>query len=126
MRNLLALREQIQQQLDNNPPPPSPPSYDDMRRDILGAQSHVLVKFLKTTKLKDGTTLMDKAEGYARKEFAAHQRRESGGMPSLYVGPRYENWRDRTLEHQRRTDRAAFENRVADMNRRHDGPDYMR
>jgi hypothetical protein len=121
-RDLLALREQIKQQLDDNP---SPPSYDDMRREILGAQSHVLVKFLRTTKLKDGTTLMDKAEGYARKEFAAHQRRDSDAL-GRYSGPSYEQWKERSLEMQRMAEASKLSNQVADMDRQFDGADYER
>lgn len=121
-RDLLALREQIKQQLDDNP---SPPSYDDMRREILGAQSHVLVKFLRTTKLKDGTTLMDKAEGYARKEFAAHQRRDSDAL-GRYSGPSYEQWKERNLEMQRMVEASKLSNQVADINRQFDGADYER
>lgn len=118
-QDLLALREQIQQQLDDNP---SPPSYDGMRREILGAQSHVFVKFLKTMQLKDGTTLMDKAEGYARKEFAAHQRHDSDAL-GRYRGPSYEVWRGRSLEMQRKIDAAKFSSQVADMHRQHEGPE---
>jgi hypothetical protein len=121
-RDLLALREQIKQQLDDNP---SPPSYDDMRREILGAQSHVLVKFLRTTKLKDGTTLMDKAEGYARKEFAAHQRRDSDAL-GRYSGPSYEQWKERSLEMQRKIEASKLSNQVADINRPFEGADHER
>lgn len=121
-RRLLALREQIQQQLDNNP---APPSYDGMRREILGAQSHVFVKFLKTLQLKDGTTLMDKAEGYARKEFAAHQRRESDSF-GRYSGPDYEQWRGRSLGMQRKIDAVKLSDRGADMDRQYDVPDHGR
>ena len=124
-RDLLALREQMQQQLDDNPSPPALPTYDDMRREILGAQSHVLVKFLRTTKLKDGTTLMDKAEGYARKEFAAHQRRDSDAL-GRYSGPSYEQWKERSLEMQRMVEASKFSNQVADINRQFDGADYER
>jgi len=112
-QDLLVLRERIQQQLDDNP---APPSYDGMRREILGAQSHVLVKFLRTSKLKDGTTLMDKAEGYARKEFAAHQRRDSDAF-GRYRGPSYEVWKDRSLEMQRKIDSAELSGQVANLNR---------
>ncbi len=122
VRDLLTLRSQIRQELENTPPPPAPPSYDGMRQDILGAQSHVLVKFLKSTKLKDGTTLMDKAEGYARKEFAAQQRRNSDAL-GRYSGPGYERWKDRSLELQRRIDAATFSNQVAETDRQHDGPE---
>lgn len=121
-QGLLALREQIQQQLDNNP---ALPSYDDMRRDILAAQSHVFVKFLKSIQLKDGTTLMDRAEGYARKEFAAHQRRESDAL-GRYSGPDYEQWRARSLEMKRKIDAVKLSDRVADMERQYDVPDYGR
>ena len=119
-RDLLALREQIQQQLDDHP---SPPSYDDMRWEILGAQSHVLVKFLRTTKLKDGTTLMDKAEGYARKEFAAHQRRDSDAL-GRYSGPSYEQWKDRNMGMQRKIDAARFSIQTGNLDREDAGHLY--
>lgn len=121
-RGLVMLSEQIQQELDDAPPRPT---YDDMREDLLGAQSHVLVKFLKETKLKDGTTLMDMAERFARKEFAAHQRRDSDAL-GHYRGPSYERWRDRSLVMQRQIDAATLAGRIADMERQNDGPDYER
>lgn len=121
-RGLLALTEEVQQQLDDAPPPPT---YDDMRQELLRAQSHVLVKFLQGTKLKDGTTLMDRAERFAQKEFAAHQRRDSDAL-GRYSGPSYERWKERTLEMQRKIDAATLADRIADMDRQHEGPDLGR
>lgn len=113
-RQLLELHGQIQEELDSNPPPPSPPSYDDLRQEILAAQSHVYVKFLKGTKFKDGTTLMDKAEEYARREFAAHQRHDSDAL-GRYSGPSYQRWRDRGLAMQRKASAAKLSGRIADI-----------
>lgn len=115
-RDLLALRGQIQQQLDDNPGPPEPPSYDDIRRDILGAQPHLLMTFLKSVKLKDGTTLKDRFEAFQRRSFAAHQRRDSDAL-GRYSGPSYEVWKDRSLEMQRKIDSARLSGQVADLNR---------
>jgi hypothetical protein len=124
-RNLLALREQIQQQLDHNAPPPAPPSYDDMRREILGAQPHLLGAFLKSMKFKDGSTLEDRFEDFQRRSFAAHQRRDSDAL-GRYAGPGYEQWRGRSLEMQRKIDAVKLSDRVADMDRQHNVPDHGR
>ncbi|BCT74186.1 hypothetical protein SCMU_00280 [Sinomonas cyclohexanicum] len=51
------------------------------------AQSHVYVMFLKGTKFKDGTFLMDKAEEYGRREFAAHQARGSDPLGRKTAAP---------------------------------------
>ena len=124
-RNLLALHERIQQEVDDNPPPPAPPSYDAMRRDILGAQPHLLTKFLKGVKSKDGTTLEDKFEAYQRRLFATHQRHDSDAF-GRYRGPGYEQWKTRSLEMQRKIDAARVASQVADMNRRDGGTEYER
>lgn len=124
-RNLLALREQIQQQLDDNPSPPAQPSYDDMRRDILGAQPHLLGAFLKRMKFKDGSTLEDKFEDFQRRSFATHQRRDSDPL-GRYSGPGYEEWKDRNLQMQRKIDASKFSGQIADLNRQSNGPDYGR
>ncbi|MFJ5862454.1 plasmid recombination protein [Pseudarthrobacter sp. NPDC092439] len=115
-RDLLALREQIQQQLDDNPSPPEVPSYDDMRRDIVEAQPHLLRAFLKSIKFKDGSTLEDKFEDFQRRSFAAHQRRESDAF-GRYSGPGYEQWKERSLQMQRKIDAATFSTQVADLKR---------
>jgi len=124
-RDLLALHGHIQQQLDDNPGPPVPPSYNDMRGDILGAQPHLLMTFLRGIKLKDGTTLQDRFEAFQRRTFAEHQRRNSDGL-GHYSGPDYEQWKGRSLEMQRKIDAVKLSDRVADMDRQHDVPDYGR
>jgi flagellar biosynthesis GTPase FlhF len=122
-RNLLELRGQVQQELDRNPPPPSRPSYDDMRRDILGAQPHLLRAFLKSMKFKDGSTLEDRFEDFQRRSFAAHQRRDSDAL-GRYSGPGYEQWKDRSLEMQRKIDATKFSIQVAGLNHQDDGAEY--
>lgn len=124
-RDLLALREQIQQQLDDNPSPPARPTYDDMRRDILGAQPHLLGAFLKSVKFKDGSTLEDRFEDFQRRSFAAHQRRASDAL-DRYSGPGYEQWKDRSLEAQRKIDAVKFSIQVADMHHPFEGADHER
>jgi len=124
-RDLLALREHIQQQLDDNPSPPARPTYDDMRRDILGAQPHLLGAFLKGMKFKDGSTLEDRFEDFQRRSFAAHQRRDRNAV-GRYNGPDYEQWKDRNLEMQREIDAAKFSRQVDGMHRQHEGPAYER
>ncbi|MGW9404040.1 plasmid recombination protein [Arthrobacter sp. NPDC055585] len=112
VRDLLALRAQIQQQLVTTP---GPPTYEEMRQDILGAQPQLLAKFLRGMKLKDGSTLEDKFEEFQRRSFAAYQRRGSDAL-GRYNGPSYEQWKGRGLEMQRKIDAASFSNQVADMN----------
>lgn len=124
-RELLALREQIQQQLDDNPSPPEPPNYDAMRRDLLEAQPHLLRTFLKSMKFKDGSTLEAKFEDFQRRSFASHQRRDSDAL-GRYSGPGYEQWKDRSLEMQRKIDAAKFSGQVADMNPPFEGADHER
>ena len=121
-RDLLALREQIQHQLNSNPLPPVPPSYDDMRQEILGFQPHLLSKFLKGMKFKDGSTLEDKFEDFQRRSFVAHQRRDSDAL-GHYRGPSYDQWKGRNLEMQRTIDAAKVSSQVADMNRQHEAPE---
>jgi hypothetical protein len=120
-RDLLVLREQIQQQLDDNPSPPEPPSYDDMRRDILAAQPHLLGAFLKG-KFKDGSTMEDKFEDFQRRSFATHRQRDSDAL-GRYSGPGYQQWKDRNLEMQRKIDAAKFSDQVADMNHWDESPE---
>jgi len=120
-----ALRESIKKQLEDNPPPATPPSYEDMRRDILGTQPHLLSKFLRRIKMKDGTTLEDKFEDFQRKEFAKHQRRDSDAL-GHYIGPRYETWKSHTLDMQRKTERTVLSSRVADMGLHRDDADFER
>ena len=117
VRDLLALREQIHQQLLNIP---GPPTYEDMRRDMLGAQPHLLRKFLRGMKSKDGSTLEDKFEDFQRQSFAAYQRRDSDPTGG-YIGPTYAQWKDRSLELQRKIDAARLSSQIADMNRQHEG-----
>ena len=124
-RDLLALRGQIQQQLDDNPGPPEPPSYDDMRRDILGAQPHLLMTFLKSVKFKDGTTLEARFETFQRRSFAAHQRRDSDALGG-YRGPSYEVWKNRSLEMQRKIDSPRLSGQVGDLDRQEAGSSYGR
>lgn len=121
VRDLLALRQQIQEQLDDNPSPPELPSYDDMRQEILESQPQLLAKFLKGMKSKDGTTLEDKFEDFQRRSFVAHQRRDSDAL-GRYSGPGYERWKDRSLEMQRKIDAAKLSNQVAATTRQHEGP----
>lgn len=123
-RDLQALRGQIQQQLDDNPSPSEPPSYDDMRRDILEVQPHLLRTFLKSMKFKDGSTLEDRFEAFQRRSFDSYQRRDSDAV-GRYSGPGYEQWKSRSLEAQRKIDAAKFSIQVADMNRQQEGPDYV-
>lgn len=89
------------------------------------AQSHVYVKFLKGTKFKDGTFLMDKAEEYARREFAAHQTRGSDPRQEN-SGPNYDQWKERSLNMQRKIEAATLSGRIAGMERQNDGPGYER
>lgn len=125
VRDLLALREQIQQQIDSNPLPPAPPNYDDMRQEILGAQPHLLGAFLKGMKSKDGTTLEDKFEDFQRRSFVAHQRRDSDAL-GRYSGSSYGRWKDRSLEMQRKIDAAKFSSQAVVMDRQREGQDYER
>ena len=122
VRELLVLREQIQQELENNPLPPSPPSYEDMRQEILGSQPHMLAKFLKSMKFKDGSTLEDKFEDFQRRSFIAHKRLGSDAL-GRYSGPNYERWKDRSQAMQRKIDTAKFIDKVADMDRGYEGPE---
>ncbi|MEG9246842.1 plasmid recombination protein [Arthrobacter sp. Soc17.1.1.1] len=122
---LLALREQIQHELDGNPLPPAPPSYDAMRRDILGAQPHVLGAFLKSVKFKDGSTLEGRFEAFQRRSFATHQRRNSDAL-GRYSGPGYDQWKSRSLAMQRKIDAAKVSSQVADMDSMDGGTGYER
>ena len=118
-RDLLALREEIHQQLLNIP---EPPTYEEMRQDILGAQPHLLRKFLRGMKFKDGSTLEQKFEDFQRRSFTTHRLRDSDAL-GRYVGPSYERWKDRSLELQRKIDTARFSNQASGMNYQHEGPE---
>ncbi|MHA7274129.1 plasmid recombination protein [Arthrobacter sp. TMT4-20] len=121
---MLVLHKQIQQQLDITPPPVLP-AYDDLRRDIMAAQPRLLGAFLRSMKFKDGSTLVDRFEDFQRRSFATHQRRESDAL-GRYSGPGYEQWKDRSLEMQRKIDAARLSSQIADIDRQHDGSDYER
>ncbi|MFD1846960.1 plasmid recombination protein [Arthrobacter flavus] len=123
-RAMMVLHEQIQQQLDVTPPP-VPPVYDDFRRDIMEAQPRLLGAFFRSVKFKDGSTLMEKFDDFQRRSFATHQRRDSDAL-GRYSGPGYEQWKDRSLEMQRKIDAARLSNQVADMDRQHGNPDHER
>lgn len=88
---LQALAEDIKSDLAEAGQMPQMPSYDDMRNDILGEQSAVMTKYLKQMRRKDGTTMFDDFERYAREE---HMKAKG----KLGWSPDYDLWRDRTVE----------------------------
>lgn len=92
---LRALREDVERDLTAAGPAPQQPSYEDIRGEFLGEQSGVMTKYLKRMRSKDGTTMFDDFERFAREEHAKLTRQ---GQP---VG-RYETWRDRTAAAQKR------------------------
>lgn len=116
VRDLLALRDQVQAHLRA----PGPPTYEEMRRDILASQPQLLGRFLRATKFKDGSTLEDKFEDFQRRAFSHHQRRETDPL-GRYTGASYEQWKDRSLQMQRKIDTAKLSNRVAVMNSQEGG-----
>lgn len=99
--HLHALHDEIERELREAGPPPSHPSYEDVRKDLLAAQSAVMTRFLKGTKFKDGTTLFDRFEQHAKSEFKKHQRRTTDGL-GTYRGPSFEKWKERTVAAQSR------------------------
>ncbi|WP_159449503.1 plasmid recombination protein [Okibacterium fritillariae] len=102
---LRGLNSDIERELEAAGAPPPAPTYDEMRAAILDEQSAVMVRFLKSVKRPDGTTLFDTYETYAKAEFA---RSRHGQHPLGQREPGFENWRNRTVAVQRRLNRLSL------------------
>ena len=102
---LRAQYDEIEVALEGVGPAPQPPTYEEMRADILGAQSAVMTRFLKGMKLRDGMTLFDRFEQHAEIEFKKHQQLHSDAL-GTYRGQSFEKWKERTVSVQAKLTRA--------------------
>lgn len=93
---LRALRQSVEDDRAAAGTKPEVPSYDDLRKEILAAQSHLMTRFLKETKLKDGSTLFDAFERYARDKFVGYQSRNTDAL-GRYGGLDFDRWINRTV-----------------------------
>lgn len=102
---LRAQYDEIERTLEEVGPAQQQPTYEEMRVDILGAQSSLMVTFLRNSRLKDGTTMLDRFEQHAEIEFKKHQRFHSGAL-GTYRGESFKKWKERTVAAQAEITRA--------------------
>lgn len=104
-QRLLELLKQVERDLDQAGTQPQPPSYDDLKAELLESQSDIAIRFLKSQRLKDGSTLFEHFQSFARAEFAKQQ--DAGdAILDRNGSTRFQTWLSRTRAAQRRIDRA--------------------
>lgn len=98
---LRQLGQQIEEELQTAGPAPTPPTFDEIRKEILGAQSSLAMKYLRTIRYKDDSTGADRFDKFARHEYnqyLANNQRQYGTA----TGQNFEAWLSQTVATQER------------------------
>lgn len=105
---LRTLIEQVEQDLEQAGPMPPMPTFEDISKHLLDSQPDLAMRFLKSQRFKDGTTMFDRFQTYARAEYAKQQQPGEDHILDRNSSTRFQTWLNRTVSARRKMDRAGL------------------